>query len=301
MTPTTYIKQAYDQLVTNLLQLQDTLQQHPPPLAITFELPTVPKEDESKFNTQDNPDLVITPLTHRDAPAIEQACRTYLDLHVIAGLSQRSARRTPGVLWLPNSNPMALAIEQLVFKINEAKAEIKNQVVQYADTPMQRFDLLKDALPATLTLHLYRQIRCFYNQDIKAIRFNWIRQHSLLRANKANLIEQINEAISQTSSQAHTSGLQELMALVQQTPEENLRLRRQQPIQPSVNIRAGVEAKYTPHSAAMPFIIIQPKPPAIKELEPYGHQTRIQRKPRSDRKQATILGYLNGYTIESQA
>lgn len=301
MTPTSLIKKNYNAMVDLLLELQRTLHQTPPARAYTASIEPVSPQDEWKLNTELNPDLIITPVSMHEGKAIKQACDTYLDLHVIPGLSQRLTRRTPGMLWVNSQqNPMANKIEQLCIDINQAKTNISNCVTETHSKAKERFDLLKDALPATFTLHLYRHIRCFSGEQISHVHFNWIRQQAVLKANKAKLLENITSACQDSKNQNKLISLEALANAVANTPEYKLRMRRSQPVQPMANIRAVGATKYTPYPAAMPIVIIQPEMPALKLLQPYDNIQRLSaRKPRSDRQTNVYLGHFYGHIIEA--
>lgn len=300
MTPTTFIKQNYDALITALVELKQTLHQDTPSLAYVASLPPVTKQDENALNPEHNPNLTIEPKQFYEDRALRMACESFLDLHVIPGLSQRIARRRPGVLWInPQTNPLANVVERLCQDINTAKSNIRNCVTGTYSTSAQRFDLLKDALPATFTVHLYRHIRCFNDRPIQAVRFNWIRQQALLRADKAELIESIAESMEHANDTNTLISFETLLKAVVSTPAGNIRMRRSQPVQPVANIRTCDAASYTPHPAAMPMIIIQNTVPTIKPLPDYDHQQRKTRKPRSDRRENLFLGHFLGHTIEA--
>ena len=52
-------------------------------------------------------------------------------------------------------------LRQLVDRINTAKAGIETFIVSSYGTRQERFEALRAECPGVMTLHLYRQIRCY--------------------------------------------------------------------------------------------------------------------------------------------
>ena len=87
------LKEHYSELCEQLNRLQFLITELTPQQAVVAQIPHLTKDQEHEpLNT-------IVPIIHTDHSAIELAAKAYQDLHIIAGLSQKSARRMPGVLY----------------------------------------------------------------------------------------------------------------------------------------------------------------------------------------------------------
>lgn len=286
------LKQHYHELCEQLNRLQFLITQLQPQQAIIAQIPALSKSQEHE------PINSIVPIIHTDRSAVELAAKAYNDLHIIAGLSQKSARRMPGVLYFDSSTMRgAEEIAQCVSAINSAKLAIKDYVVSNFSTATARFEILKQACPGVMTVHLYRLIRCYHQEDLKSVRFTWSQQQSLLYPDKDTLIKRITLAIEQSSNPSYSNSLETLLSLVSAVPQGGIRIRRQVKVQPVANITKHSGAA-GPVTAPLPIIILQDKPVQIKIIGEFDAHTASQRKTRSDKLAANLLGYFQGEALE---
>lgn len=94
---TTVISEHYTAMCRHLNQLERALQKTPHRAAKVTTIPGVPRGREEEAVTT----IVVS--EHSGADAISSAARCYQDLHIHPNFSQKSARRTPGVLWFSPS------------------------------------------------------------------------------------------------------------------------------------------------------------------------------------------------------
>jgi len=93
-----------------------------------------------------------------------------------------------------------------------------------------------------MTLHLYRQIRCFHREEVVSVRFSWQRKDALVTPDKPDLMRRIAEEMEHSGVAAHVS-LNPLLMAISATPEHQLRLRRPVRVQPVANIRTDARPK----------------------------------------------------------
>jgi|SRR5690554_215793 len=287
-----FLKQHYNVLLDQLNLLQKLMSKTPPQQAVVAQIPPLTKAQEH------DPLPIITPNIYSDQAALEAALKAYKDLHIIAGLSQKSARRMPGAIWFDTQHtPHATQIVECVNTINNAKLAIKNYVVEHFSTANARFEVLKQACPGVMTVHLYRLIRCYHQDDIKSVRFNWSQQQSLVYPNKARLIKRINNALEHSTSIDYSATLNQLLNNIMTAPQNSIRIRRQVKVQPVANVTHW-SGKAGPVTAPLPLIILQDSAPALRIIGEFNADIAAQRKTRSDKLEATLLGYFQGETIE---
>ena len=286
------LKEHYSELCEQLNRLQFLITELAPQQAVVAQIPHLSKGQEHEpLNT-------IMPVIHTDRSAVELAAKAYQDLHIIAGLSQKSARRMPGVLFFDSSKtPGADEIAACVKAINTAKLAIKDYVVSNFSTASARFEILKQACPGVMTVHLYRLIRCYHNEGLKSVRFTWLQQQALLYPDKDKLLKRINLAIEQSTSANYSEILANLLFAVSTVPPGSIRIRRQVKVQPVANITQWSGAA-GPVTAPLPIIILQDTVPSIKIISEFDAQLASQRKTRSDKLDAELLGYFQGETLE---
>ena len=286
------LKQHYNELREQLNRLQFLITELRPQQALIAQIPPLSKSQEHE------PIHAIVPIIHSDRSAIELAAKVYNDLHIIAGLSQKSARRTPGALYFDTRTMRgAEDIAQCVSAINTAKLAIKDYVVSNFSGATARFEILKQACPGVMTVHLYRLIRCYHQQDLKSVRFTWLQQQALLYPDKNKLLQRIHLALEQSSNPDYSNNLETLLRLVSDVPQGNLRIRRQVKVQPVANITHHSGAA-GPVTAPLPIIILQDTPVQIKIIGEFDAHTASQRKTRSDKLNANLLGYFQGEALE---
>lgn len=286
------LKQHYDEMCEQLNLLQCLITELEPQYAVVAQITPLSKSQEHE------PIESIIPSIYSGQQAAELAAKAYQDLHIIAGLSQKSARRMPGVLYFDTQHMSGAAdIAACVSAINRSKLAIKEYVVSHFSTAAARFDILKQACPGVMTVHLYRLIRCYYQQDLKSLRFTWSQQQALLYPDKDKLLGRIKLAIEQSSSQDYSLVLTALLNRVSRVPQGCIRIRRPVKVQPVANI-----TKYNgaagPVTAPLPIIILQDKQPVIKIIGEFNAEMASQRKKRSDALEVNLLGIFQGETIE---
>jgi len=257
--------------------------------AVVHRIPSTPKGREN------DPVNTIVLAEHTGKSATEAAVHAYQDLHIRPNDSQKVARRAVGALWLPlHHNPVAHEIPDLVRRINTAKSNIEQHIIQTYETRQERFEALRAACPGVMTLHLYRQIRCFHREEVVSVRFSWQRKDALVTPDKPELMRRIAEEMEHSGVAAHVS-LNPLLMAISATPEHQLRLRRPVRVQPVANIRTDRETKTV--TAPMPILILQDSDLLIKPLADFD--ASVRRKARSDRSLSVVLGTFAGVTIEA--
>lgn len=286
------LKGYYSQLCEQLNRLQFLITELEPQHAVIAQLAPPTKAQEHEPITR------IEPVIYSGQEAAKRAAQAYKDLHTIVGLSQKSARRMPGVIFF-NTQQTAAAedIAQSVHAINTAKLAIKDYVVSNFSTASARFDILKQACPGVMTVHLYRLIRCYHHADLKSVRFTWSQQQALVYPDKDKLLNRINLAIEQSTSQDYSEILAKLLDAVRRVPPGCIRIRRQVKVQPIANIRQFSGAA-GPVTAPLPIIILQDRLPTIKIIGDFDAQRASERKTRSDKLQVQTLGVFQGETLE---
>lgn len=286
------LKQHYNALCEQLNRLQFLITQLQPDYAAVAQIQPLTKAQEHE------PLNSIQPIIHSDQSAVELAVKAYKDLHTIVGFSQKSARRTPGVLWFNTSNMSGAAeIAACIEAINTAKLAIKDYVVKNFSTATARFEILKQACPGVMTVHLYRLIRCYHNEGVRSVRLTWAQQQSLVYPDKDKLATKIRVAIEQSSNPGYISMLSELLKNISEAPYGSIRIRRQVKVQPVANV-TQFNGAASPVTAPLPIIVLQDQAPIIKMLGDFDAQVASQRKKRSDTLGTIELGVFQGETIE---
>jgi DNA replication terminus site-binding protein len=286
------LKLHYDEMCEQLNLLQCLITELEPQYAVVAQIAPLSKSQEHE------PIESIIPSIYSGQQAAELAAKAYQDLHIIAGLSQKSARRMPGVLYFDTQHMSGAAdIAACVSAINRSKLAIKEYVVSHFSTAAARFDILKQACPGVMTVHLYRLIRCYYQQDLKSLRFTWSQQQALLYPDKDKLLGRIKLAIEQSSSQDYSLVLTALLNRVSRVPQGCIRIRRPVKVQPVANI-TKLSGAAGPVTAPLPIIVLQDSQPAIKIIAEFDAQLASQRKTRSDKLETELLGLFQGEVIE---
>lgn len=283
------ISEHYENMTRDLGSLSSLLKRIKPKSALASPLPNTARGMESE------PVTTIALTEHFDKEALSLAAACYQDLHIHPSHSQKTARRTVGVLWLsPTKDPAVLEVPNLVGRINEAKAAIEEYVISNFHTRQERFEAIRADCPGVMTMHLYRQIRCFTDENVSSVRFSWQRKDSLVKPVKAELVQRITEELERSGPE-YQLPLEQLIQRITSTPEMLLRVRRQVRVQPVANIRIGNGLKTV--TAPMPLIFVQSSPLKIKALGDFD--AAEHRKVRSDKVDADTLGTFGGVTIEA--
>ncbi len=276
---------------SSLLQLNHLLDACTPVRAIVTPVPPV-----LKIGEQDR-ELVKVISVHQKLgqAAVAEAKRAYGDLHIHPDYSQRSARRTPGVLWY---SPVSLSVTNkfvdVIARINQAKATIEIEITQQYSSREDRFEKLREVCPGVMALHLYRQIRC-YHQPITSARFSWLRKDVVSKVDKAKLLERLQADIRRLGEEC-PSQLLLLKDNIISTPEEAIRARRDIQPQPVANLM--IQGKVKTVTATMPLIVLQSVSLEIKPLTTFD--AAIKRGTRADKQQAILLGSFNGSIYEAR-
>lgn len=267
--------------------------------AVTYPIPPTKPEDEYKRVVQ-----IKTGFQTR-VNAVKQAIISYKDLHIINGLSKKYTRQTPGFIsfYAPSLPKYGVTYEpyykliDIVNEINSVKNGIRNHITQTYPTRNARFQAMKEHCPASMTLHVYRNIKMFVGEDIKSLGFTWVNQDDLRRTTRAELIEQINKLIETSESTNYIRAMNTLANTISNIPDERLRLRRaiSRP-QPCVNITYNDKDKPpTMTHVSMPIIVIQNTSPLCGHFKNYN---QADRKVRADKLKTSVLTVLNGFNIE---
>lgn len=293
------IAHQFNYLQRLLAQLEIQMLRQPCASAQTYAIPPTKPKDEHK------PVTSITPHTLSGRNAVLKTIECYKDLHLISGLSKKYTRQTFGHCFYPTVHSEALGsttdhlntLIDLVHEINNTKKQIRQYITENYPTRNARFQAMKEQCPATMTLHIYRNIKIFINEDIKAINYTWVNQDDLKRTTRAQLIEQINKLIETSDNSTYINTMNQLASSINSIPDDKLRLRRaiSRP-QPCVNITYLGNKKATMTHVPMPIVVIQQTMPTqSKPVKPYELK---ERKTRSDRLKTSVLTTLNGFKVE---
>lgn len=235
--------------------------------------------------------IQLTPLVGREA--ITAAAKCFRDVHIVADLSRKVARRTIGALHLAMPQNLKDQIVELVARINDRKLSVEEYVVRSYKTPNERFRAIREADTGIMTLHLYRKIRLYVDTGAKRVSFTWQNKDSVVRVNKKNLLARI-AAESLLVDQEEAEILQTMANIVASTPEHLLRERRKVRLQPAANIVWPDGMKTV--TAPMPILFIQQEPIHIHHLRDYQDKPR---KMRTDKAPAQTIGTFMGSTIQA--
>lgn len=289
------LKKTFSQLDAEMLVLKKLISGSSPLFARVAYIPPVLRGEENF------PVRSVSPEQLYGHEAITRAIDVWLDLHIKDDFSQKSARRAAGVLWFPNGNdPFTDELCRTLETINALKNSIENHIINTYPTRTGRFEALRKECPGVMTMHLYRQIRWWRDEQIAAVRFCMQEKESLLVPDKSELLARMGRDGREDKSQQIP--MSQLMKKVASVSEHRLRIRRRLKVQPIANITfrdenkpAGVLKTVT---APMPYIIIQDEKPEIRMLGDFDAYWSSKRKPRSDRVETEILGSFHGESIE---
>lgn len=283
------IKEQFEALNAGLNALEQLLRNSPLRLARVTPIPGVPPGQENE------PIHSINVTEHTGADAVKLAIACYKDLYINSNYSQKSARRTPGVLWYsPTRSRTAEKIEDVVERINAAKETIEKFIVSTYPTRQGRFEALRAECPGVMTLHLYRKIRCYASENVRSVRFSWLQKDVLTKPAKTELVARIEEDMQYGGADRNVA-LQQLLTKVMGTPADQLRVRRGVKVQPAANIMLSTGVKTV--TAPMPIIIVQNEhleTGVLGNFELHEH-----RKTRSDKVKSQILGTYGGNVVEA--
>ncbi|MQL49688.1 DNA replication protein [Photorhabdus khanii] len=222
------IAETFHELETELIELRTQLSSVAPLKTCVWVLPPTEAGNENLPINHIQPELRFS------HAAVHIACSSFSDLHIRDGLSQKASRRTTGVLWYASNNEQFKQnIKVLVEGINKKKNAIQKYVTQNY-IGRQRFQILHNTCPGVMTLHLYRQLRFWCDENIELVSFGW-RQKSLFSTlNKAELLARMG--IESDASADKATPMMQMIKQIINIPEERLRLRRPVKAQPTANI-----------------------------------------------------------------
>ncbi|WP_020208730.1 DNA replication terminus site-binding protein [Gilvimarinus chinensis] len=285
------ISDHFRKLDEGLTQLAQVLRSIESSCAFVTKLPDAIKGQE------DSPVSRITGETVHAHDAIEEAIRSFQDLYIKKGLSQKIARRRVGVIWIQPHNTPNDQLQKLlncVDNINQHKVSLRQKITALPSR-QARFKALREVRSSIMTVHLYRTIKCFMSEDIRNLGFSWERKQLLSKLDlkgKQQLIERI-EAEALNRDEIAGLPLKQLIESIGPVPPEQLRLRRDVRVQPVANLMRNTTQTVT---AVMPIIILQNQPLTSTPIKDFD--ARVRRKKRSDRVETEILGTFNGSQIE---
>ena len=283
------IKEQFEALNYDLNVLEQLLRNGPLRLARVTLIPGVAPGQENE------PIHRIDVAEQAGTDAVKSTIACYKDLYISSNYSQKSARRTPGVLWYsPTRSRTAEKIEDVVGRINNAKDAIEKFIVSTYPTRQGRFEALRAECPGIMTLHLYRKIRCYASENVRSVRFSWLQKDVLTKPTKTELIERIEQDMEYGGADRNVA-LQQLLTKVMGTPADRLRVRRGVKVQPAANIMVGTGIKTV--TAPMPINIVQNEQLETGVLGNF--ELHEQRKTRSDKAKSQILGTYGGNVVEA--
>lgn len=284
------IKTLFDDVTLNLSRLNKLLTSTMPSMAIVSRIPPVHKGNEHEVIK------LIMPEHHSGMAAMKLAGEGYMDLHIKHPYSQKSARRYVGVIHLLPSNPNSAEIVQLIHSINKGKADIEELVITENETRQARFKAIHDNCPGVMTKHLYRQIHCLVDADVKSVKFSWQRKDALHQPDKAALLTQMIKELERANPENELP-LTQLIKKVASVPDMALRIRRDVKVQPAANVVKLSGQKTI--TGPLPIIVVQDEP--FKAGQIASFVAAVERKQRSDKQSSTILGTFTGRQIEQVA
>ncbi|MCV3265107.1 hypothetical protein OGZ01_31545 (plasmid) [Vibrio harveyi] len=100
------------------------------------------------------------------------------------------------------------------------------------ETRQARFKAIHDNCPGVMTKHLYRQIHCLVDADVKSVKFSWQRKDALHQPDKAVLISQMIKELERANPENELP-LTQLIKKVASAPDMTLRIRRDVKVQPA--------------------------------------------------------------------
>lgn len=289
------LAQTFSYLSDDLATLKRMVEMSSPRFSCASFIPHVLRGQEN------NPVDLIEPAQHFGYEAISRSADAWNDLHIRQDFSQKAARRMPGVLWYQAGKDSSTDdMIRVLVRINETKSAIERYITGTFQSRTARFEALHNACPGVMTMHLYRQIRWWHDEDIAAVRFCWQEKDSLYTPDKNALLMKISS--NGDSSADMSVPVEILFKKVLSVPEERLRVRRKIRVQPVANVTFhqgdDMPLALKTVTATMPFIVIQNRQPDFKMLDTFSAQNREGRKPRSDRANTEIIGTFSGETIE---
>lgn len=284
------IKNIDQQLFASLRNLEYLLLKSKPLYSNVAVISPTLKGNESEPINQ----IIVEPVRGNAAIKLSSSC--YQDLFIKNELSQKSSRRTVGAIWIDGR--MKKDIYETVCEINSLKNSIEQYVISNHSTRSQRFEALREILAGVMPLHLYRQIRVFYNESVTAVRFSWQQKDVVTIPDKKELVDKVLSDSEYSLNEDYRIALRLLASKIDSIPSEDLRLRRQVKVQPVSNLKINGSTKTV--TAPMPIIFLQNKPIDIKGIRSFDSKDRSLKASRSDKSEIEVVGTFSGLTIEKR-
>lgn len=275
-----------DELVAELHQLQQCLTQVPVLHAQVGIIPPTPTgSDHAEIQ-------VIEPELYQGKDALSQVGRAISDLYIKDGYSQKSARRTVGSVLLDPTLATTKQVHQLVLSTNTLKSQVRELVTSKYTNRYERFEVLHDACPGVMTLHLYRHIPLLDQQSVKSLRFTWKRKNSQYRPDKDTFLEQLQQE-RELTTEHYRLALGQLMERIRAVPDPDLRLQRPIKVHPVANVVTATQRLTV--NASLPILVLQNAPYQTRPV-PVFDASR-SRARRSDVAQYEVLGSFQGNAV----
>lgn len=278
-TPLAQLRALMHEIEQGLHELALCLRQEPLCQARVHPLPPVAEGHE------EDPIEQIRVETLTGTLALEAAIAAFADHSLRPGCSSKATLRLPGWLHYPAASGERLA--PLISHINLLKARFQ-QEVQQAGGRDDKYQLVHQALPGTITLQVYRQLPLLQG-ELLAIGFTWADKQAIRKLSREEAIALLER------SKGYVPGImakEEWLARVEQEiidvkrlgPSARLRIRRPVKTHPMANLRWGDKTPPKQQvKASLPLIICSDANPKVK---PLGHYPNKARQPRSDRRGA---------------
>jgi len=237
------------------------------PIAQVYVLPLITKEDEN----EDNKSIPVKTVT--GDRAVDLAIQAYNKFIIDDNVSLKCVYRLPGFIQVKSNHELILSI---VDSINSLKADFKEQVIE-AGPRMVRFRLVHELFPYTNTKQIYRRINTHKGADIRMVKFIWARKHSIIKITKLDVLNLLDEQISERSQDAPwVKTVNEDINKIKRLPDDiDLRIKRSIKEHPMIIINNDTQLQ-----CALPLIVFQDMTFRVRELHDYDPSE--SRSKRSD-------------------
>lgn len=276
-TPRARIRAIMNELDVAHRELASALQNEPLRFARVHPLPDVAE------GCEEQPIVRIDVATLEGDAAREAAIAAFSEYTLRPGCSSKATFRLPGWLHFPAASHTRLA--PLVSRVNELKIQFK-QEVQQAGGRDEKFDLVHDALPGTITLQVYRQL-ALHVGELLAIGFTWADKQAIRKISKEEAMAMLERSKGYVPALMHREEWQarveqEMIDVRRLGPDTELRIRRAVKTHPMANLRWGDRLPDKQQvKASLPLIVCSDGAPRAKAL---GHYPTKMRQIRSDRR-----------------
>ncbi|MFL9591829.1 DNA replication terminus site-binding protein [Aeromonas schubertii] len=281
-TPVARLRHLMHELEGTLVELGQALTQAPLKMARVHPLPPVPEGGE------EDPIVRIEVATLEGEEARAAAIAAFGEHTLRPGCSTKSTLRLPGLLHYPAAAAVTLA--PLIERINCLKGLFQEEVQQAGERD-DKFQLVHQALPGTITLQVYRQLP-LYCGELLAIGFTWADKQAIRKLGRQEVIAMLERSKGYVPA---IIGKEEWIGRVEREivdvkrlpPGAELRIRRPVKTHPMANLRWGDrESAKQQVKASLPLIVCSDAPLKAKPLGDYPNKPR---QPRNDRRGAERL------------